>query len=219
MSILKNKFIIYCKKKLKSYFFRFKYPGSVISSISAIDHKAKISKSVLSEGVRVGEDSKLTHTVIGRHTSIGRRCTISHVEIGSFCSISWNVTINARNHDIKKPTTSAFPYVKRMQFVSKDSIEYRRAVIGSDVWIGTGVIILEGVKVGNGAVIAAGSIVTKDVNDYEIVAGVPAKVIKMRFSENEIKALQVSKWWNWPDDKIRSNLSFFQKDFSDKVDV
>jgi acetyltransferase-like isoleucine patch superfamily enzyme len=76
-------------------------------------------------------------------------------------------------------------------------------VIGNDVWIGTGAIILRGLSVGDGAVIGAGAVVTKDVPPYAIVAGNPARVIKYRFEEAVIKRIQASKWWEMSDGEIR----------------
>nr|WP_246566018.1 CatB-related O-acetyltransferase [Tissierella simiarum] len=79
-------------------------------------------------------------------------------------------------------------------------------IIGNDVWIGSNAVILRGVKVGNGAVIGAGAIVTKDVEPYSIVVGNPARVIKKRFSEQIIESLEKIQWWNWSKEIIRKNL-------------
>ena len=81
--------------------------------------------------------------------------------------------------------------------------------IGNDVWIGRSAIVLSGVNIGNGAVIGAGSVVTKDVPDYAIVAGNPAKLIRYRFDEHTIQELQSLKWWAWPDEKIKQYAEYF----------
>lgn len=87
-----------------------------------------------------------------------------------------------------------------------------KVIIGNDVWIGTNVTILPSVTIGNGAIIEAGSVITKDIPDYAVVAGTPAKIIKYRFSEEEITLLNASQWWNWSDEAIKEHIS----EFSDK---
>ena len=84
------------------------------------------------------------------------------------------------------------------------------AVIGNDVWIGSKATVFGGVKVGNGAVIAAGAVVTKDVPPYAIAGGVPAHIIRYRFDEDKINRLEEIAWWNWDDDKIKRNKAFFK---------
>jgi acetyltransferase-like isoleucine patch superfamily enzyme len=81
--------------------------------------------------------------------------------------------------------------------------------IGHDVWIGRRAMIMSGVTIGNGAVIGAGAVVTRDVAPYSIVGGVPAKLIRFRFEQPTIDALQRIRWWDWPDDDIRSRVDLF----------
>jgi serine acetyltransferase len=91
--------------------------------------------------------------------------------------------------------------------------------IGHDVWIGARVFIRDGVKIGNGAVVAAGSVVVKDVPDYAIVGGVPAKIIRYRFSEEMIAELLNLKWWEWPEEKLRKAQPYIaQKDVRKFID-
>ena len=87
-------------------------------------------------------------------------------------------------------------------------------IIEDDVWIGANCIILSGVKISRGAIIAAGSVVIKEVAPYSIIAGVPAKQIKKRFSEKTIELLEKSKWWTWDISKIKENEQFFLKERS-----
>ena len=82
----------------------------------------------------------------------------------------------------------------------------KQSIIGNDVWIGTNAILFPGIKIGNGAIIGAGAVVNKDVPDYAIVAGIPAKIIRYRFDNEIIEGLNQIKWWEWPDDKIKDNL-------------
>lgn len=122
----------------------------------------------------------------------------SYCEIGRYCSIGRNVSIGLGNHNLNSFSTSPFFEFK----TPKDSLKLaslepkRRVVIGNDVWIGDNVLINSGVTIGNGAVIAAGSVVTKDVEAYSIVGGIPAKLIKLRFSEDIIDRMKKSNWYN-----------------------
>lgn len=136
-------------------------------------------------------------------------------EIGAFCSIAKNVTITGMNHPTSYITTNPFIYYKSRGIVSEDRLDLidkeknKKVIIGNDVWIGENVTILPSVKIGNGAIISAGSIVTKDVPDYAVVGGVPAKVIKYRFNKEEIKILNDIKWWEWSNEKIKQNINYF----------
>ncbi|MBM6749851.1 CatB-related O-acetyltransferase [Megamonas rupellensis] len=90
-------------------------------------------------------------------------------------------------------------------------------VIGNDVWIGYKAIILAGVKIGDGAIIGTGALVTKDVPAYSIVGGVPAKIIRKRFSEDIINELEILKWWDWPKQKIAQNIIAIQSGDISKI--
>ena len=119
------------------------------------------------------------------------------------------------NHPTSYITTNPFIYYKSRGIVTEDRLDLidkeknKKVIIGNDVWIGENVTLLPSVKIGNGAIISAGSIVTKDVPDYAIVGGVPAKIIKYRFSKEEIKILNDIKWWEWPNEKIKQNINYF----------
>ena len=117
------------------------------------------------------------------------------VEVGRYCSFSSDIHYFPANHPVEMVTTSPFFFRKEWGFDVND-VQRSALKIGNDVWIGYGVMITSKCSfIGNGAVIAAGSIVTGDVEPYSIVAGVPAKTVKMRFSEQEIEALEKSTWW------------------------
>jgi len=147
---------------------------------------------------------------IGRHT-YGEpivhiyKGSEAFVKIGSFCSISPGVMfITGGIH----PTdwVSLYPFRARFNLDGKfrDGMPKTNGdiIMGNDVWIGTEAMILSGVHIGDSAVIAARSVVARDVPAYSIVAGVPAKIIKKRFSAEEIESLQAIKWWEWDDDEI-----------------
>ena len=153
---------------------------------------------------------------IGEHSYICSTTKIGSAKIGKFCSIANDTIIGIGNHPFECLTTSPFIYSrKKIKSIGnilvdennlvKNNVHIKPkspTVIGNDVWIGERAIVLLGVNVGNGAVIGAGAVVTKDVPPYAIVAGVPAKVIKYRFPEDIIAKLEELKWWDYPDNFI-----------------
>ncbi len=131
--------------------------------------------------------------------------------IGNFCSIGDNVTIAKSNHPTSYISTHPFLYEKKRGIISKDiTIDNNdKVTIGHDVWLGVNSTILPGVSIGNGAIIAAGAVVTKDVEPYAIVGGVPATLIRYRFSKKHIDFLQKAQWWNLPSSEIKEEIDSF----------
>ena len=135
-----------------------------------------------------------------------------NVEIGNYCAIGNDVKIISGNHNYGLPALQTQVYKEKLHV--KYPSTPLKCVIGNDVWIGDGAIILPGVEIGNGAVIGAGSVVTKNIPPFGIAVGNPAKVFKYRFSEEIIDFLQKIQWWNWSDQKIKRNKNFFLQDLS-----
>jgi len=134
----------------------------------------------------------------------------TYLRIGSFCSIADKVEVYlGGNHKIDWFTTYPFGHIHQNIFPFKNP-EHPSTngdiIIGNDVWIGSGAAIMSGVKIGDGAVIAAKSLITKDVPAYTIVGGNPGKEIRKRFSSEIISILLQLKWWQWEDDKIQKYL-------------
>lgn len=156
-------------------------------------------------------DVQVINSSLGLHSYVQKRSTIVNATIGRYCSIASNVTIGPGMHKMDGISTHPAFYLKHTPlvktFTSTDLFEpSKRTTIGNDVWIGEGVIIMDGVTIGTGAIIAAGAVVTKDVLPYAIVGGVPAKHIKQRFDEQNIKNLLESKWWNNSEKWFQENL-------------
>lgn len=134
------------------------------------------------------------------------------VEFGNYCSIAQNIRIFRANHPKTYFTLHPLFYNPVMGYVESDQLERPELTIGHDVWIGEWAMILPGVKeVGNGVIIGAGSVVTKDVPPYTIVAGNPAKPIGKRFSDDTIRKLEKTKWWNWDKNNLIENKSVLEK--------
>ncbi len=154
------------------------------------------------------------HVAVGKYTYGWEQLkhhSIYLESIGSFCSIAFDVNIAEGTHPISYVTTSPIAYDPAFGMAktyNKDVLALtHKAIIGNDVWIGRNAVILSGVKIGNGAIIGAGAVVIKDVPDYAIVGGVPAKIIRYRFTPEIIETLNKIKWWEWSDEKIISNLN------------
>lgn len=152
------------------------------------------------------------NTVIGDYSYIsGPNSYVEDAEIGKYCSISRQVIIGISGHDYSWLTTSPIIVTPEYGFINKDvdQKQKERPVIGNDVWIGINAIIMRGVKIGDGAVVAAGSIVTKNIEPYSIVGGNPARHIKYRFPPDIIDSMLKIRWWNWDEEKIKNNISKF----------
>lgn len=135
----------------------------------------------------------------------------SGTKIGKYSSFGDNVVIIPTNHTTDTITTHPIIFKPKFGYVQKDPREINQLSIGNDVWIGYNATIMPSVKnIADGAVIAAGSIVTKDVPAYGIVAGVPAKLIKYRFNKDVIDRLLKIKWWNWSDELVKERINEFK---------
>ena len=135
--------------------------------------------------------------------------------IGKFCSIACGVKFlfNCANHTLKSLSTYTFPLFYEDWDLKKSDVATAwdnkgDIVIGNDVWIGYEAVIMAGVRIGNGAIIATRAVVTKDVPPYTIVGGIPAKPIRKRFTDDTIQKLEALQWWNWSFEKIKQSLPY-----------
>lgn len=178
---------------------------------------ASVNNSKLGRYTEVADRCRIDEVVIGDYSYVMQDGGIWCAEIGKFANIAASVRINATNHPTWRATLHHFTYRAADYFegadMDTDFFAWRRenrVVIGHDVWIGHGATILPGVTVGNGAVIGAGAVVSKDVAPYTIVGGVPAKLIRERFSRELGQAMNALSWWDWEHDQLHAALDDFR---------
>lgn len=188
--------------KLVKNFFR-ELTSRTFDFILSQKMQLEYEKLIASGGLHMGR-----HTY-GRPMVDAYRGSEASVWIGNFCSISKDVVfVTGGIHPVNWVSTYPFRFLWNLPGVFEDGMPTTKGdiKIGSDVWIGTGAMVMSGVQIGDGAVVAARSVVTKDVPPYSIVGGVPAKVINYRFDQETIRHLLEIKWWEWNDEKIQANI-------------
>ncbi|SDW45913.1 Hexapeptide repeat of succinyl-transferase [Lutibacter oricola] len=183
-----------------------RYPVSIVNST--------FNNTSFGLGCKLNNCLCLGEVQLGRFVSIFGPGTVlsaikGHIKIGSFCSIGQNVSIQESYHNYNNVSSYLIGKNILKDNDSDDFISKGNIIIEEDVWIGSNSIILSGVRIGRGSVIAAGSIVTKNVPRYSIYGGNPAKEIKKRFENSKIDIIEQSKWWEWEVNKIIENKDFF----------
>lgn len=184
---------------------------------TVIDTSVRMRATQVGRQCEILAHSYLEYCSLGDFSYVGEYCCIADADIGRFTAIANQVRIGAPNHPMDRASQHRITYCPEYYDVNarRDAEFFAerhedRVVIGNDVWIGHGVIVLPGVKVGDGAVLAAGAVVTRDVAPYTLVGGVPAKLIRNRFDPEIALQLAQIAWWDWPLAKIIENLSDFQ---------
>lgn len=197
-------------------FYRFKKVN--------ISYNAKFNINSYFEGANViNKKVNIKNAFIGYGTYIAQNSNLVNTKIGKYTSIASNVNVIIGNHPLA-PYVSTHPsffsvgsqvaetYIDNTKYLDIKYVNEAKnkcLEIGNDVWIGFGALLMEGVTIGDGAVIAAGSVVVSNIPDYEIWGGVPARKIKDRFDENYKKNLMEIKWWNWELQEIKTKAHLF----------
>ena len=205
------------KRLIKNVYLKIKFHKKV-----RFNSRVQIDRHAVFEGQNVINNGSVFSGYMGWGSYIGCNSTVSG-KVGRFCSIAGNVkTVIGAHPSTEFVSTHPmfFSQIKQNGETFVDRQKFKEAkyadeekkyhiIIGNDVWIGDSAMIMSGVTISDGAIIAAGAVVTKNVPPYSIVGGVPAKVIKYRFGQNQIDELLKIKWWDWPQDKIKTKAETF----------
>jgi acetyltransferase-like isoleucine patch superfamily enzyme len=203
------------RKLIKQLLCYFNYRFLLKNKNVVIEFGATYTKdSQFDKYVKLYKNSNINKSSIGKMSYVGHRSIISRATIGRFCTIAPDVKIGLGVHPTHLVSIHPAFYSTKKQspicFSDENHFEeFQNITIGSDVWIGANSMILDGVKIGNGVIVGAGAVVTKNIPDYAIVVGVPAKVIKYRFKQEEIDFLLEYKWWDKDMEFLQKNASYF----------
>lgn len=205
--------------RMKYFLFKHRKKGILVFRNSLIKRTYFEGKNM------IGENSKILDSYVGYGTYFNAENNLNLIKIGKYCSIGSRLNIVIGQHKVQK-NVSTFPgfysidheyknklgicYTKKNKFEEKKIVDGKyNIVIGNDVWIGSDVKIFQGIKIGDGAVIGTGALVTKNVESYSIVGGIPAKLIRKRFSQEDEKFLLRLKWWDKGEPWIKEYGDYF----------
>lgn len=192
--------------------------NATVGSHAVLGDDAFIAESSIGNFCIVQRRGMVCDSSLDDHSFISYNTVVKRANIGKFCSISWNVSVGGVDHDMNRLTSHPFPFMQRYGIIKQyppgggycsrnDPCD-----VGNDVWIGSNACILRGVTVSDGAVVGAGAVVTHDIGPYEVWAGVPARKIGQRFSDELISELLELQWWELPPELLEKHAALFRDD-------
>jgi acetyltransferase-like isoleucine patch superfamily enzyme len=210
-SLVKNPLTVWFIRLIKSKTLEYKYRRKNLK----IGYCSKVNNSLFGKYNTIYDNVILNESRLGDFTFIASNTQISKTTIGKFCSIGPDCKIGLGKHPSKDFVSTHpifYSILKQAQVTfAQESYynEFSKVIIGNDVWLGANVIVLDGINIGDGAIIAAGSVVTRDVPPYAIVGGVPARIIRYRFEKSQIEKLLQTKWWDMDINYLKTNFIKF----------
>ena len=177
---------------------------------ATVSWQATLADSTVAPNALVMEHALLWGSQVGRYAIVGRFASVFLTELGPYSAVAEKCVIGAAPHWPELVTTHVFPVNEEFGFCRGPWPAVGGTTIGADAWIGAGATIRGGLRIGHGAVVGAGAVVTRDVADFEVVAGVPARRIRMRFDDAMQERLLRLAWWSWPPEVVRQHLALFR---------
>lgn len=178
---------------------------------------ARVSQSVLGRYTEIGAGCSVSFSTLGDYSYCVGHTQIAYAEIGKFSNIAAHVRIYASMHPMERASLHHFTYRSADYFEGEENDagffawrESNSIRIGHDTWIGHGAVIMPGVTIGNGAIIGSNAVVTKDVADFAIAVGVPARTIRQRFADDLASRLDALRWWDWSHEQLHAALPDFR---------
>lgn len=182
----------------------------------SIHRTASVRDTTFGRFCEVGARTKIAESTFGDYAYVVNDSDIIYTDVGPFCSIAAHTRINPGNHPLERVAMNHFTYRSSAYGMGRDDpdfFDWRRSfrcVLGADVWIGHGAIVLPGRRIGTGAAIGAGAVVTRDIPPFAVAVGNPARVVRMRFAPEIVAALERIAWWTWPQDRLAIGLNDFR---------